>query len=181
MKKSIVIFYSNNGSNRFLANKIAESINCEIEEIKPRLNVQLLLMLGLSFGNKRIKTDLSNYDLIILCGPIWMGKFIAPLKSFVKKNKETIKELVFTTCCGSSFEMKDKKFGHGLVFKEIKEMLNEKCIHCEAFPIALVMPEDKREDPNTIMKTRLTEDNFKDEILNKFNAFIKYLTAKISS
>ncbi len=178
MKKSIVIYYSNNGSNRFLANKIADSLNCEVEEIKPRLDVQLFLMFGLNLGNKRIKANLSKYDLIILCGPIWMGKFIAPLKTFVEKNRSTINELVFTTCCGSSFEMKDKKFGHGLVFKEIKEMLNEKCIHCSALPIALVLPEDKREDPNAAMKTKLTDDNFKGEILDKFNDFIQFLKSQ---
>ena len=180
MKRPIVIYYSNNGSNRFLANKIAENLNCEIEEIRPRLNVQLLLLLGFSLGIKRIKANLSEFDMIILCGPIWMGKFIVPLKSFVKKYTTTINELVFTTCCGSSFEMKDKKFGHGLVFNEIKEMLNEKCIHCEAFPITLVIPENKREDPNIVMSTRLTADNFEGEILARFDAFIQFLSSRIS-
>jgi flavodoxin len=176
MKKTIVIYYSNNGSNRFLAKKISENLNCEIEEIKPRLNVHLFLLLGINLGNKKVKANLSEYDMIILCGPIWMGKFIAPLKGFVNKYRKVINKLVFTSCCGSSLEMKDKKFGHGLVFKEIKDMLNEKCIHCEAFPIPLVLPEDKREDPNTVMKTRLTDDNFKGEILDKFNAFIQFLS-----
>jgi len=141
MKKTIVLYYSNNGSNRFLAKKIAERLNCEIEELKPRLNVHLFLMFGISLGNKNVKANLSEYDKIILCGPIWMGKFISPLKGFVKKYKRAINELVFISCCGSSFEMKDKKFGHELVFKEIKELLNEKCVHCEAFPITLIVPE----------------------------------------
>ena len=81
------------------------------------------------------------------------------------------------SCCGSSFEMKDKKFGHGLVFKEIKEMLNDKCIHCEAFPITLVIPDDKKENTDTVMKTRLTDNNFKGEILNRFYAFIQMISA----
>lgn len=44
MKKTIVIYYSNNGSNRFLAHKIAERLQCDIEEIKPRINAHLLLV-----------------------------------------------------------------------------------------------------------------------------------------
>ena len=176
MNKNIVLYYSNSGSNQFLARKISEELNCEIEEIKPRLNVQLLLLAGLSFGNKKLKANLSEYDRVILCGPIWMGKFIPPLKGFIKKYSDVITNLVFTSCCGSSFEMKDEKFGHGLVFKEIKELLNEKCIHCEAFPIPLVLPKDQREDPNIVMKTRLTDDNFKGEILNRFNTFIHFLS-----
>ncbi|MCK5029766.1 MAG: hypothetical protein KAR57_09025 [Bacteroidales bacterium] len=176
MEKAIVIYYSNNGSNRYLAKKIAKNLNCEIEEIKPRLNVHFFLLFGLSIGNKKLKNNIADYDRIILCGPIWMGKFIAPLKSFVKKYKKSIKELIFTTCCGSSFEMKEKKFGHGLVFKEIKEILMDKCSHCEAFPITLVLPNDKKEVPDTVMKTRLIDDNFKGEILNRFNEFIVKLS-----
>ncbi|MBT3207418.1 MAG: hypothetical protein HN704_15975 [Bacteroidetes bacterium] len=181
MKKAIVIYYSNNGSNRFLAKKITESLNCEIEELKPRLNVHFFLLLGLSFGIKKLKKNLSEYDLIILCGPIWMGKFIAPLKGFVKKYKLSMKELIFVSCCGSSFEMKDKKFGHALVFKEVNELLNGNCMHCEAFPVSLVLPEDKKEDAETVMKTRLSEDNFNGEIFNRFNSFIKFVSDRIDS
>ncbi len=177
MKKTIVIFYSNKGSNRYLAKRISENLNCEIEEIKPKIDAHLFLLFGLSFGNKKPKINLAAYDRVVLCGPIWMGKFIAPLKGFVKKHINNINELVFATCCGSSFDMKDKKFGHGLVFKEIKEMLKGKCIHCEAFPITLVIPDDNKENPDTVMKTRLTDDNFKGEILNRFNDFIKKISA----
>ena len=176
MKKSIVIYYSYNGSNHFLANKVAENLDCKIEEIKPRLNKQLFLVFGSLLGNKKIQSNLENYDRIILCGPIWMGKFISPLKDFVKKYKQHLKELVFISCCGSGFEMKDKKFGHGLVFKEIKEMLGEKCNHCEAFPITLLLPDEQREDPKIVMNTRLTEENFKGEILQRFNSFIKTIS-----
>lgn len=177
MKKTIVIYYSNNGSNRYLAKNISENLNCEIEEIKPRIDVHFFLLFGLSFGNRKLEINIAEYDRVVLCGPIWMGKFIAPLKGFVKQHIKNINELVFTTCCGSSFEMKDKKFGHGLVFKEIKEMLKDKCIHCEAFPVTLVVPDDKKEDPDTVMKTRLTDDNFKGELLNIFNGFIKKISA----
>ena len=180
MKKTIVIYYSNKGSNRFLAKKIADSLNCEIEEIKPRLNVHFFLLFGLSLGNKKLKSKISEYDTTILCGPIWMGKFVAPLKGFVKKYKSNIKELVFVSCCGSSFEIKDKKFGHGLVFKEVKEMLNDKCIHCEAFPITLILPDDKKEDPQAVMNTRLTDDSFKGEIKDRFNSFIEGMSAKLA-
>jgi len=53
MEKAIVIDYSNNGSNRYLAKNIAKNLNCEIEEIKPRLNVHFFLLFGLSIGNKK--------------------------------------------------------------------------------------------------------------------------------
>ena len=56
MEKAIVIDYSNNRGNRYLAKNIAKNLNCEIEEIKPRLNVHFFLLFGLSIGNKNSKT-----------------------------------------------------------------------------------------------------------------------------
>jgi len=176
MKKTIVIYYSNNGSNRFLAHKIAERLQCDIEEIRPIFNAHLLLVFGLSPGNKKVKSNLAAYDRIILCGPIWMGKFISPLKDFAIKYHDKIKELVFITCCASSFKMKDEKFGHGHVFRQVRE-LTKNCTHCEALPVTLVVPEEKREDSQVVMSTRLNEANFTGEILQLFDGFIKRMRA----
>jgi hypothetical protein len=105
-----------------------------------------------------------------------MRKFVYPLKTFVKKYQNEINELVFVTVCGSSYVMKEKKFGHGLVFKEIENILKEKCTLCQALPIALVLAEDKKEDPEATMNTRLNDENFKGEIQERFESFVNKLT-----
>ncbi len=171
--KTIVYYYSNKGSNRYLANKIASDLKCEIEEIKPRLNSHLLMLTGLNFGNRKLKTKVEDYDRVILCGPIWMGKLIVPLKNFVNKHLSEIKMLIFVTCCGSSFKDKDDKFGHNLVFKEVKSILKDKCLHCEAFPVGLVLPEDQKEDSDAFMKVHLNDENFKGEIVEIYKAFMQ--------
>ena len=173
--KTIIYFYSNKGSNRYLANKIASDLNCEIEEIKPRLNAHLLMMMKINFGNRKLKTKIEDYDRVILCGPIWVGQLIVPLKNFVKKNISKIDKLIFVTCCGSSFEKKDEKFGHNLVFKSLKDLAGEKCIHCEALPIGLVLPDEKKEDPDTVMKTRLNDENFNGEISTIYDKLIQVI------
>lgn len=171
--KTIVYYYSNKGSNRYLANKIAGDLKCEMEEIKPRLNSHLLMLTGLNFRNRKLKTKVEDYDRVILCGPIWMGKLIVPLKNFVKKYSGEINKLIFVTCCGSSFKDKDDKFGHNLVFKEVKSILKDKCLHCEAFPIGLVLPEDQKEDSDAFMKVHLNDENFNGEIVEIYNAFMQ--------
>ncbi len=173
MKKTLVAYYSKTGSNRFLALKTAEKLGCDIEEIKPRLNAHLLLIMGVNMGNKKFKKNLSEYDRVILFGPVWMGKLIVPLKNFIIANKTEIKSFVFASCCGSSFEMREKKFGHGIVFKKVQEIMGDKYIHCEAFPITLILPDDKKLDQQAIMSTRLTKENFTGEIEQRFNEFIK--------
>jgi len=171
--KTIVYFYSHKGSNRYLANKIATDLNCEIEEIKPQLNSHFLMLMKINFGNRKLKTNIENYDKVILCGPIWMGQLIVPLKNFVKKNHQKIKNFVFVTCCGSTFDKKDEKFGHNLVFNELKAISHNKCSHCEAFPITLVLPAEQKDDTSAFMNTHLNNENFKGEILTIYDSFIK--------
>jgi menaquinone-dependent protoporphyrinogen IX oxidase len=170
--KTIVYYYSHKGSNRFLAQKIAGDLKCEIEEIKPRLNVHLFMLMGLNLGNRKLKTKVEVYDKVILCGPIWMGKFIVPLKNFVVKYRQKIKQMIFVTCCGSSFKDKDNKFGHNLVFNHVKSLLNHKLEHCEAFPIDLVVPAELKEDPAAFTKVHLNNENFQGEIIPMYDALI---------
>jgi menaquinone-dependent protoporphyrinogen IX oxidase len=173
--KTIVFFYSHKGSNRYLANKIAKDLDCDIEEIKPRLNAHLLMLMKLNFGNRKLKSKIKNYDRIILCGPIWMGHLIVPLHNFVAKNISKIKQLIFVTCCGSTFEKKDEKFGHNHVFKEVRKLAEEKCLHCEAFPITLVLPDELKENSDAFMKIHLNDENFKGEIHTIYDNFISRL------
>ncbi|MBK9508117.1 MAG: hypothetical protein IPP61_18950 [Cytophagaceae bacterium] len=175
--KTIVLYFSHNGSNKYLAQRIAKDFDCPIEEIIPKINSHLLMLMGINFGNKPIKSKLEDYDRVILCGPIFMGKFIVPLKNFVKSNLDKIKSLVFVTCCGSTFEKKDEKFGYNLVFNEVKNISGQKCSHCEAFPIILVLPDELKNDGKTFMKTRLTDDNFKGEIKEIYDSFIEKMKA----
>jgi flavodoxin len=170
--KTIVYYYSHKGSNRFLAHRIANDLKCEIEEIKPRLNAHLLMLMGLNLGNRKLKTRVEDYERVILCGPIWMGKLIVPLKNFINKYSKKIEKVVFVTCCGSTFKDKDNKFGHNLVFNQVKGLLAHKCLHCEAFPIDLVVPPELKEDTAAFMKVHLNNDNFKGEIVTIYESFI---------
>lgn len=173
--KTIVYFYSHKGSNRYLANKIAKDLACDIEEIKPNLNMHLLMLMKLNFGNRKLTTHIENYERVILCGPIWMGQLIVPLHNFVAKNISKINQLIFVTCCGSSFDKKDEKFGHNLVFKKVRKLAGDKCLRCEAFPITLVLPDELKDKSDAFMKTHLNEKNFNGEILTIYDNFISRL------
>jgi len=172
MEKIIVIYYSNKGSNKYLAEKISVQLSCDLEKIKPRMNVFLLFLMNIHFGIKPLKHNIEDYDKVILCGPIWIGKLIPPLRSFIKKYFSKINQLIFVACCGSTDAKKDEKFGHGLVFNEVKNLLKDKCILCQAFPVGLVLPDDKKEDADAFMKTHLNDENFKGEIQERFDNFM---------
>ena len=179
MNKVLIVFYSHTGSNRYLARKLATDLEADLAEIHPRGSgffIQLILsQLKFSFGISKLDFDVSNYEKVVLVGPVWTGQFIAPLRSFLKQYKEQIKNLYFLTCCGSKDNEKDDRFGYNNIFKRISEMMGETCIHCAALPIALVIPEEKQDDSEYIMNTRLSDENFSGTIEKRYNEFVNLL------
>ena len=83
--------------------------------------------------------------------------------------------MAFVTCCGSTYEKKDEKFGHQLVFNQVKDIMGDKLVLTRAFPVGLVLPEEHREDPDAFMKTHLNDDNFKGEIVERFEEMMGHL------
>jgi flavodoxin len=171
--KSIVVYYSRGGNNKFLAQKLGKSLQCEVVPIEPRITTFFLLLLRLSLGIKKINRNFASFDRIYLVGPIWMGTLVKPLHDFIKKYQSKINSLVFVTSCGSNYKMKEEKFGHGIVFQKVKALLGEKCIHCEAIPISLILPEDQRENSDLVMKSKLSETTFGGDFEKVYNAFIE--------
>lgn len=177
MEKILVVYYSRTGSNQFLAKQFSKTLQCDIEEIEPKRNsLTWLLLLGLMkrpIGIKKLGKNPADYDKIILVSPIWTGQLISPLRGFLKKYKRNIKQLYFATCCGVGDEGKDDKFGYVNIFNQLREEVEDIPTECAAFPIPLVIPEDKMDDDEYVMNTRLNTENFKGEIQERFEGFIE--------
>ncbi len=132
-------------------------------------------MWGVGIGNKRIKNDLSTYDRVILVGPVWMGSFIYPLRQFIHKHQDQVKQWLFVTCCGSSYKLKEDKYGHEMVFQKVLALFPGLNICCKALPITMTMPEELQDDTHAMLDARLTETTFNGLFLEKFNAFMAEL------
>lgn len=174
--KNLVVYYSNTGNNKYLAERIARDKKCDVYEISPRVKplygliISSLLKISLGIYNN-IK-NIREYDAVILCGPIWMGQFISPLSDFLKKYRNDIKRLYFASCCGSGKDSSETKFGYAKVFKQIRILMSEKLALAEAFSIELITPEEMKGKDEETIKLRLSDENFKGEILEKYNSFI---------
>jgi flavodoxin len=178
----LVAYYSKSGSNRYLAKRFAQALNGDIEEIRPRLNafpsLALFSFLRMSLGIRRFQHPVNEYDRVVVVGPIWMGLLISPLRDFIRTYRHGIRELYFATCCGGGDEQKDTRFGYGGVFRQVKDVAGEKCIRCQAFPILMVIPEEKKKDDQAVMNTRLSDSNFSGEIKGRFDGFITDITGE---
>lgn len=177
--KTLVVYYSRSGNNRYLAERLARELGSDIEEISPRFKGFFFLLLfsamKKSFGIRKLSSNVGSYDTVVLCGPIWMGQLVSPLRDFIVRYGKEIKKLHFVTCCGSDDAGKDDKFGYASVFKLAEALLPGKFAGGEAFPIGLVLPEGMKSD-DEVIKIRLTEENFRGEMA----ARLEKLAADIS-
>ena len=180
--KILVLYYSKTGNNRYLAKRCSDALDADMEKIRPRLGLLPLLiffsLLKRSAGIHKLKHDVASYDLIILCGPVWMGQLIVPLRAFLKQYGAKMNTLAFVTCCGGGDDIKDDRFGYASVFREVEQLADGKSVHCEAFPIVMILPEDKRDNNNAVMETRLNDDNFNGTLQERFDTFIEKLKGR---
>jgi flavodoxin len=175
--KVLVVYYSKTGNNRFLAERFARGLKADIEEIHPRMGAMFFQiffsLFKAGFGIRTLEHDVSSYDRIVLIGPVWMGNFIYPLRKFYGRYEKGIQKVFFATSCGGKDAEKDTKFGYGRVFKKAGDLMGSKLVGCEAFPTDLVIPPDRKEDKDYMMKARLDNDNFKGEILSRFERTVE--------
>ena len=175
--KVLVVYYSHKGSNKYLAQKIAEALGADLIELKPWVPGLSILATAVRFspGIRPVKTDLSAYDRVVVCGAIYIGSLSAPCRDFIRKYGKQIKKIDIITCCGSTDEKKEDKFGYETVFKQLREQLGECCGECLAFPIDLVLTDSQKEDDQAMMNTRLDESNFSGAVKERLDEFVSSL------
>lgn len=106
---TLVVYFSSNGNTKFIAEKVAETINADITELKtdreyPAEGFQKYFWGGKSviFGEKPRLTNapipLKQYETIIIGTPIWAGSFTPPIKSFISEYEIQGKRIAFFAC-----------------------------------------------------------------------------------
>ena len=175
MKKTIVLYFSKTGNNRFVAEKLSKDLGTELMEIKPKLNnfFLLIIMSGLKIpsGFKKLSIDIKNYDRVILISPIWIGSLLSPARAFIKKYKDSINDFTFISVCGSGSEDKDGKYGYENIFKEVKNYFSTNKIQC--FEISTKSLNINKESSKDL--PIISEDNFNGEIKERYDEIVKIL------
>lgn len=102
--KTLIIYYSFSGNNKFLAQELQKRLDCDIQkilELKKRTDFTILLDLIFNRSPRIRKSefDLKQYERFILASPIWNGKVATPLRSFIEMEKDNFKEYSFITVC----------------------------------------------------------------------------------
>jgi flavodoxin len=122
--KSLVVYYSRSGNTRFVAEKIAQEMNGDIEEIidKKRRKGPLGFVIG-GFDATRgkvteieeIKKSPRDYDLLIVGTPMWNKRITPAVRTYLENNNVSEKKVaIFCTSQGSKSDR---------VFKTLKEIM----------------------------------------------------------
>ncbi|MFX1276709.1 MAG: flavodoxin family protein [Promethearchaeota archaeon] len=134
----IVIYYSLLGHNKEIAENISREKNCDLIEFAPG---NLLRCFQFFLRHKKLKKqakklNISKYNDIIICGPIWAGKPAAAIKILMETldlNNKSIKTyFTFTQDYGETEKFVQnlmEKKGANLLeiqFKNISKKVNEK-------------------------------------------------------
>jgi flavodoxin len=86
--KAVVVYYSRYGHTTKVAEALAQELEAEtrrIEETKKRgfIGMGRGSVTDARFEIEPMDLDLSEYDTVVLCTPIWAGKPACPVRTFV--------------------------------------------------------------------------------------------------
>jgi flavodoxin len=120
--KTLVVYYSRTGNTRGVAEKIAELLHADLDEIIDKKNRSG--MIGyLSAGKDAMtkanidigyKLNPADYDMVVLGTPIWGSTITPALRTYLTAHSGTIKKTAFFATSGGS--------GIGKIAQEMEQL-----------------------------------------------------------
>ncbi|MDR5659031.1 flavodoxin [Serpentinicella sp. ANB-PHB4] len=126
--KALVIYYSYDGNTKLIAESIAESINGDVIQLKPKKEgtakkkITKYLWGGSQvLMNKTpellpLNLDINEYDIIFIGSPVWAWTFAPPIRTFFNNYVIKNKHIALFSCHGGQL---------GKTFVNMKKQLSE--------------------------------------------------------
>jgi len=123
--KKLVIFYSLKGNTVFVAETIAEAIEAEILELKPKKDLNPKSFLRFFWGGMQVifkikpalmefDKNIENYDILFIGTPVWAANFTPSFLTLFSKVNIENKKIALFCCYGDN---------PGKTFKSLKKQL----------------------------------------------------------
>ena len=109
MSKALILFYSFEGSTRKIAEFISSELNVPCEEIKPVKDLKSKVFSKYIMGGGQVimgakpelmplKSNLDDYDTILLGSPVWAGNITPAIKSILESGILKNKRIAYFCC-----------------------------------------------------------------------------------
>ena len=148
---SLVVYYSRSGKTKVVAEKIAEVLNADNEEIvdlKDRkgwigfLKSGFDATIGRETRIEEMKKSVSDYDLVVMGTPIWNSRPTPAIRTFISQNDFSERNVaIFCTCEG---------MGQDKIIRRIKALI-PKCKIVGELVLTKVL-KDEQETEKKIME-----------------------------
>ena len=127
--KILCVYYSRTGKTKQAMEEIAQALDCEIVEIRDRIDRSGLrgwLRCGLDAVRKRTRPleryttrqDLAAYQLVIIGTPVWAGRCSSIVRAFLKRRAYELNDVAYVTTRASEETNKD-------VFRQMDRCANK--------------------------------------------------------
>jgi len=102
--KTLILFYSRTGTTRKVAEKLANVLGADIEEVSDNINRSGLrgyIISGRDAVKKKlvkinpINHNVLDYDLVIIGTPVWAWSMSNPIRSLITEQKDNFKQVAF--------------------------------------------------------------------------------------
>lgn len=106
MNKTLIVYYSFEGTTEMIAKSISQSLGLDILSIKPIKEIKskgfskfvwggAQVVMGILPKIEPIQIDLDKFDTILLGSPIWAGTFAPPIRTFLENEKIVNKKIAY--------------------------------------------------------------------------------------
>jgi flavodoxin len=158
MMKTLVVDYSLTGNNRRLADRIVSLLSADRDSISSARTMKPgAIALDRLFGLSPKIADSGklpgDYDLVILVGPVWMGKIASPFRPYIKKHHGAFKKIAFVSISGGALGPNSG------VEKEIAGRTGLKPAVVQEFYTNDLIPEEERKKMSKTSTYQLTDDD----------------------
>lgn len=147
--KTAIVYYSMLGNAKFVAEKIAKTLEADLIQIEPETAYPNKGIKKFFWGGKSAVMEempklqpyefkAEQYDRIIIGSPVWASNFTPPIRTFIHENKDIKQKQLSVFMC----------FSGGGANKAIDKM--KKAIGIEHFQEELILidPKDKKNPEN---------------------------------
>jgi menaquinone-dependent protoporphyrinogen IX oxidase len=110
MTNALIVYYSNTGHTRKVAEELAEVSRWSIAEIrdaKPRkgrwgeIRCAIESLTGIKPRIEFTSSSFDTFDVVIIGTPVWAGHVASPVQSFLAKHRDDLSRVAFfCTCAG---------------------------------------------------------------------------------
>lgn len=128
--KTLIVYYSFDGSTKLMAEKMAEASDADLLAIKPKEEIATHGFMKFVWGGRQammkaqpellpIDKNAVDYDLIVVGTPVWAWTYTPPIRTFFEQHKFTGKKVAVFCCHSGGMKTTLEQMKAALVGNEI--------------------------------------------------------------